>query len=93
LCRSVEHWPYEGRDFLWGLQTGEGENVASRKNSRSFSTADVVILCWRLGRLADLLRENTLAAVHVLPKRHADFDCARPFIASIIITPVSKIPP
>jgi hypothetical protein len=27
----------------------------------AFSTADVVILAWRLGRLADLLRENDLA--------------------------------
>jgi len=53
-------------------------------------TADVVILGWRLGRLADLLRENDLATVHILSIRYADLDSARPFVASIIITPISK---
>jgi hypothetical protein len=51
----------------------------------------VVILGWRLGRLADLLRENNLATVHVLPKRYADLDRARPFVASII-TPITRSP-
>jgi hypothetical protein len=56
----------------------------------AFSTADVVILGWRLGRLADLLRENNLATVHVLSKRYADLDRARPFVTSIIITPIAR---
>jgi hypothetical protein len=93
LRRSAKHWPYEAKDFLWGFQTGEGGNIAPpQKLALAFSTADVVILGWRLGRLADLLRENGLAAVHVLPKRYADLDRVRPFVASIIITPISRSP-
>jgi len=40
--------------------------------------------------LADLLRENNLATVHVLPRRYADLAPARPFVASITITPIVK---
>ena len=69
---------------------GEDENAPPQKLALAFSTADVVILGWRLGRLADLLRENDLATVHVQPKRYADLDRARPFVASIVITPISK---
>jgi hypothetical protein len=69
------------------------KNALPQKLALGFSTADVVILGWRLGRLADLLRENELATVHVLPKRYADLAPARPFVASIIITPISKSPP
>ena len=71
---------------------GENKNAPPEKLALAFSTADVVILGWRLGRLADLLRENNLATVHVLSKRYADLDRARPFVASITITPVSKSP-
>jgi len=49
-----------------------------------------LVLRLRLGRLADLLRENDLATVHVLSKRYADLDRAKPFIASITITPIDK---
>jgi len=65
----------------------------SGTGSFRFSAADVVILGWRLGRLADLLRENSLATVHVLSRRYADLDCGKPFVASIIITPITKRPP
>ncbi len=67
---------------------GEDKNAPPQKLALAFSTADVVILGWRLGRLADLLRENDLATVHVLSKRYADLDHASPFVASIIITPI-----
>jgi len=70
----------------------ENKNAPPQELALAFSTADVVILGWRLGRLADLLRENDLATVHVLPKRYADLDRVRPFVASIIITPISKRP-
>jgi hypothetical protein len=69
---------------------GEDKNASPQKLAVAFSTADVVILGWRLGRLADLLRENELAAVHVLPKRYADLDSVRPFVASVLITPIRK---
>jgi len=69
---------------------GDDKNAPPQKLALAFSTADVVILGWRLGRLADLLRENNLATVHVLSKRYADLDRARPFVASVNITPISK---
>lgn len=72
---------------------GEDKTAPAQKLTIAFSTADVVILGWRLGRLADLLRENDLATVHVLSKRYVDLDHGRPFVASIIITPISRSPP
>jgi hypothetical protein len=69
----------------------EGDKTGPpQKLALAFSTADVVILGWRLVRLADLLRENNLATVYVLSKRYADLDRARPFVASIIITPIAR---
>jgi len=50
----------------------------------------VVLLGWRLERLTEKLQENDLAAVRTLPKRYADFDRTKPFVASITITPVGK---
>jgi hypothetical protein len=69
---------------------GEDKNAPPQKLALAFSTADVVILGWRLGRLADLLRENELATVHVLPRRYADLDHLKPFVASVIIAPISR---
>jgi hypothetical protein len=73
--------------------TGVDKNAPPQKLTLAFSTADVVILGWRLGRLADLLRENNLATVHVLPKRYADLDRVRPFVASLVITSISRTSP
>ena len=56
----------------------------------AFSTADVVVLGWRLTRISDYLRDNKLAAVGILPKRYAELDRNKPFVASITITPISK---
>ncbi len=72
---------------------GDDKNAPPQKLALVFSTADVVILGWRLGRLADLLRENNLATVHVLSKRYADLDPVRPFVASITVDGISKRPP
>ncbi|MGA2222696.1 MAG: hypothetical protein ABSH21_13140 [Verrucomicrobiia bacterium] len=71
---------------------GEDKNAPPQKLAIAFSTADVVILGWRLGRLADLLRENDLATVHVVSERYANLDRGRPFVAAIIITPISRSP-
>ena len=67
----------------------DDKEAPTEKLSIAFSTADVVVLGWRLGRLADYLRENKLAAVGILPKRYADLDRNKPFVASITITPVN----
>jgi hypothetical protein len=61
-----------------------------QKLALAFSTADVVLLGWRLSLLADKLQENELAAVRVLAKRYADVDRSKPFVASITITPIAK---
>jgi hypothetical protein len=81
-------------DYTLGPNPDAGENkdTPPQELVLGFSTADVVILGWRLGRLADLLRENNLATVHVLPKRYADLDRARPFVASITVTPIIRSP-
>ncbi|HZM03835.1 MAG TPA: hypothetical protein VFC44_12555 [Candidatus Saccharimonadales bacterium] len=50
----------------------------------------MVILGWSLGTLADKLRENDLATVHVLAKRDGELDRHRPFVAFINITPLEK---
>jgi len=73
--------------------TGEHKSAPPQKLALAFSTADVVILGWRLGRLCDLLRDNDLATVHVLPKRYVDLDHVRPFVASLIITTISRSQP
>jgi hypothetical protein len=61
-----------------------------QKLALAFSTADVVLLGWRLGLLADKLQENDLAAVRALAKRYAEVDRHIPFVASITITPIAK---
>jgi hypothetical protein len=69
---------------------GGPAQAAPDKLAFVFSTADVVVLGWRLGRIADHLRENKLAAVGILPKRYADFDRNKPFVASIKIEPIKQ---
>ena len=66
----------------------DDKNEPPQKLSIAFSTADVVVLGWRLGLLADKLQENDLAAVRALAKRYADVDRHTPFVASITITSI-----
>jgi len=67
---------------------GDDKNEPPQKLALAFSTADVVILGWRLGLLADKLQENDLAAVRALAKRYADVDRHTPFVASITVTSI-----
>ncbi|MCI0541210.1 MAG: hypothetical protein L0Z50_38910 [Verrucomicrobiales bacterium] len=69
---------------------GDDKNAPPQKLALAFSTADVAVLGWRLGLLADKLQQNDLAAVRVLPGRYGQLDRATPAIASITITPVTK---
>ena len=69
---------------------GDNKNAPPQKLALAFSTADVVLLGWRLGLLADKLQENDLAAVRALSKRYAEVDRHMPFVASITITPIGK---
>ena len=68
----------------------DDKNEPPQKLSLAFSTADVVVLGWRLGHLADKLQENDLAAIRTLPKRYAEAVGHGAFIASITITPIAK---
>ena len=72
---------------------GDDKNAPPQKFALAFSTADVVILGWRLGLLADKLQENDLAAVRALPKRYADVDRHTPFVASITVTSIDAEKP
>lgn len=56
----------------------------------AFSTADVTISGWRLGRLADALRDNELASVAAASKRTGELDLTKPHIAAIVIMPMEK---
>jgi hypothetical protein len=71
----------------------DDKNEPPQKLALAFSTADVVVLGWRLSHLADKLQENDLAAVRVLPKRYAEVDRHMPFVASVSITPVAGSEP
>lgn len=68
----------------------EDTNTPPEKIILAFSTADVTISGWRLGRLADALRDNELAAVSTLPKRPGELDPTKPCVTSIVITPIPK---
>lgn len=68
----------------------EDTSTPPEKIILAFSTADVTISGWRLGRLADALRDNELAAVSTSPKRFGELDATKPCVASIVITLIEK---
>jgi hypothetical protein len=75
------------------LDAEDDKNEPPQKRTVAFSTADVVILGWSLGRLADLLREINLAVVYVRPERFANLKRFVPFVSSIAITPLQSCEP
>ena len=66
------------------------KNEPPQKLSLQFSTADVVVLGWRLDFLADYLGENRLAAIGILPKRYAELERSKVFVSAIKITAIGK---
>jgi len=68
----------------------EDKNAPPQRLALVFSTADVVILGWFLDRLADRLQENELAAVRACPTRYGELERPKPYVTSIVITPVKK---
>ena len=52
----------------------DDKDIPPQRLALVFSTADVEVLGWRLGSLADKLQENNLAAVRILPKRFAELE-------------------
>jgi hypothetical protein len=69
---------------------GDNKDAPAQKLSLAFSTADVVILGWRLGRITDCLRENNLAVVRARPECNGETDRKNVFVASIKIMPIEK---
>jgi hypothetical protein len=69
---------------------GDNREAPPQKLLLAFSTANVVILGWRLGRLADSLRENNLAVVRAHPRRNDAVDHKNVFVTSIRIAPIEK---
>jgi hypothetical protein len=68
----------------------DDRDTPPQKFMLAFSTADVVILGWRLEYLATRLCENELATVRVLPKCCENLDRVKSFVASIKITSIEK---
>jgi len=68
----------------------DDKNEPPQKLSLQFSTADVVVLGWRLDSLADYLGENKLAAIGILPKRYAELERSKVFVSAIKITAIGK---
>ena len=68
----------------------DDKDIPPQRLALVFSTADVEVLGWRLGTLADKLQENNLAAVRILPKRYAELERNQPYVAFIGITPIAK---
>jgi len=66
------------------------KNAPPQKLAIVFSTADVVVLGWRLDHLTDYLRENKLAAIGILPKRYAELERSKVFVSDIKITAIGK---
>ncbi len=107
FCACIEFHPSEHKrrgfhtsqliDYTLEANPGAKDDEGGRapappqKLTLAFSTADVVLLGWRLGTLADKLQENDLAAVRALPKRYAELDRSKPFVASIAITSIDAV--
>ena len=68
----------------------DDKNEPPQKLSIAFSTADVVVLGWRLDFIADHLGDNKLAGIGILPKRYAELERAKVFVSAITITPIGK---
>ena len=68
----------------------DDKNQPPQKLLLTFSTADVVVLGWRLGLMVDYLRDNRLSAVGILPKRYAELERTAAFVSAITITPVEQ---
>src|SRR5271170_5708248 len=65
----------------------DDKDIPPQRLALVFSTADVEVLGWRLGLLADMLQENDVAAARILPERYAEAIGHMPFVASITISP------
>ena len=94
-ARSRRHGFHIGQLIHYTLEPAEaGDDERScqptGKLSLAFATADVVIVGWRLERLAEYLRDGELLAVRALPDHYANLDRNKTYVASITVEPISK---
>jgi len=68
----------------------DAELDAPERLTLAFSTADVVIVGARLGKLVDLLNEHDLGSVSVVDARYAGMLVRSPWVASITIARLDK---
>lgn len=68
----------------------EDKNEPPQRLSVMFSTADVVVLGWQLGLIADHLRDNSLSAIRVFSQRDADLERNSASVSAITITEISE---
>lgn len=72
------------------LEPHRDNQDAPERLTLGFSTADVVILGVRLGKLVGLLNEHLLGSVSILDVRYAATLDKKPWVASISITRLDK---
>ena len=101
-CACIEFRPDENLWYGFGTSqliayilepnpdAGDSKDAPPQRLSLAFSTADVVILGWRLGRLAGCLRESSLAVVTACANSKGTIDSQNVFVAAIKITPIEK---
>ena len=75
--------------YTLATNEGEGDEPPGRL-SLGFPTADVVILGARLGKLVELIQEQSLAAVMPLDARYAGTLGNRPWVARVVIARLDK---
>jgi hypothetical protein len=72
------------------LEPNSGDQAAPERLSLGFSTADVVIVGARLGKLVELLGSHDLASVSVLDARYAGTLGREPWVGKISIAQIGK---
>lgn len=72
------------------LEANAGNPDAPERLTLAFSTADVVIVGARLGKLADLASEQNLIWAAALEGRYANLLVKQPWIGSIAIARIDK---
>lgn len=71
------------------LEPDRGDDTPERL-TLAFSTADVVLVGARLGKLVELLQEHDLDSVSVVDARYANLLAKSPWVASIAIARLDK---
>ena len=70
--------------------SGKEEEAPPERLTLAFSTADVVVLGWRLVALTAALREHKLGFVRAVSGRYSNLEQNQPHVAEIVIQPPGK---